>query len=207
MDEVDRMLAETPGQVHRTGSLRIAADDAELADCEEQFAAMQAAGLPVERYSGPEGRGLLFPHDAVFNPLARNRLLASRAIAAGARLFEDSVVTEIAAGQVASATGRVSARAIVVTSDAGLPELLPELADDIRPLGCRCWQRLRSPGCASGGRSTTVGASSTGSSWQMAGCCSAGSATGVVRESGAPMPSPVQKCSSSSVSSWSSIWG
>lgn len=134
MDEVDRMLAETPGQVHRTGSLRIAADDAELADCEEQFAAMQAAGLPVERYSGPEGRGLLFPHDAVFNPLARNRLLASRAIAAGARLFEDSVVTEIAAGQVASATGRVSARAIVVTSDAGLPELLPELADDIRPL-------------------------------------------------------------------------
>src|SRR5690625_7312774 len=101
MDEVDRMLAETPGQVHRTGSLRIAADDAELADCEEQFAAMQAAGLPVERYSGPEGRGLLFPHDAVFNPLARDRLLASRAIAPGAALFVDCCLTQQAESAVA----------------------------------------------------------------------------------------------------------
>ena len=130
--ELERISAETPEAVRRTGSLRIAIDDAELADCEAQREAMRVDGLPVERYEGPEGRGLLFPHDASFQPLLRCRILARDAIGAGARLFERSKATKIAPGEVLTARGRVRADRVIVAIDGGLERALPELAGRVR---------------------------------------------------------------------------
>ncbi|HEU4561691.1 MAG TPA: FAD-dependent oxidoreductase, partial [Longimicrobium sp.] len=78
MAEMDRIAAETPEAVRRVGSLRIAVDDGEMEDCRAQLAAMQADGLPVEWYEGPEGTGLLMRGDGGFNPLHRCRILAAR---------------------------------------------------------------------------------------------------------------------------------
>ena len=81
MAEMDRMTAETPQAIRRVGSLRIADDADELADCHAQLDMMRADGLPAEPYDGPEGRGILVPTDGAFNPLQRCRLLALRAVA------------------------------------------------------------------------------------------------------------------------------
>lgn len=130
--EMDRMTEETPTVIRRIGSLRIAASDEELADCELQFAEMRADGLPVERYLGHEGRGLLFPQDGVFNPLLRCRELATRASVGGARLHEASPVLAIEPGSVATAHGVVTAQQVVVAVDGGLARLVPELKDRVR---------------------------------------------------------------------------
>ena len=55
--ELERIAAETPAAVRRTGTLRIAVDDEEMADCEAQLAEMTLDGLPVERYDGGGGGG------------------------------------------------------------------------------------------------------------------------------------------------------
>lgn len=133
-DEITRMLHETPDFVRRTGSLRIADNAAELADCERQLDVMQAHGLPARRWSGPEGDGLLFPDDAVFNPLARVRELARRAVGQGARLFAHSPATLHADGSVWAPEGAVRARSVIVAVDGNLGKVLPELEGDVRPL-------------------------------------------------------------------------
>ncbi len=130
--EMDRMSAETPSVIRRTGSLRIAASSEELADCETQFERMRSDGLAVERYLGHEGRGLLFPGDGVFNPLRRCRELATRASVAGARLFEATTVLEVATGAVQTAQGTVRASHVVVAIDGGLTRIFPELASVAR---------------------------------------------------------------------------
>ena len=132
LDELDRIAAETPEAVRRTGSLRIAIDDEELADCEAQLAMMTADGLPVEHYAGWEGRGLLFPRDASFQPLLRCHQLATRAIANGAMLFENTPAVRIEADGVVTPRGRVRARATIVAVDGGLERVLPELASRVR---------------------------------------------------------------------------
>lgn len=125
-------LAAAGPTARRVGSLRIAADAAELADCDAQYAAMRDDGLPVERYMGPEGVGLLFPEDAVFNPLERCRRLARAASAAGAELFERSPVTDLSAGRVVTSNGAVECEAVVVAVDGRLTAVLPELAGEVR---------------------------------------------------------------------------
>ena len=63
--ELDRLAEQLgPDALRRAGSIRLAGlpggdEDrkAELADCARQEQAMRAAGLAVERYSGPLGRG------------------------------------------------------------------------------------------------------------------------------------------------------
>lgn len=132
LTEMDRMTAETPSLIRRVGSLRIAASDEELDDCEAQFVAMQRDGLPVEHYAGREGSGLLFPQDGVFNPLLRCRELATRASVAGARLHEASAATELSSGAVVTAQGTVRARHVVVAVDGGLTALFPELGAKVR---------------------------------------------------------------------------
>ncbi|HEU4697731.1 MAG TPA: FAD-dependent oxidoreductase, partial [Gemmatimonadales bacterium] len=135
--EVERMARETPAAVRRTGSLRIALSDAERADCARQLEAMRADALPVEPYEGPEGVGLLFPHDCALQPLRRCRTLAERAAATGARLFEHTAALgfdDAADGGVVvrTASGAVRCRAAVVAVDGGLERLLPELAARVR---------------------------------------------------------------------------
>lgn len=132
LDEMDRMTRETPAVIRRTGSLRIAASAAELVDCEAQFVAMTADGLPVERYHGTEGNGLLFPRDGVYNPLLRCRTLATSASVAGARLYEGSPALVIRPGEVVTSHGVVRTQQVVVAVDGGLSRLCPELAPRLR---------------------------------------------------------------------------
>lgn len=127
MVEIDRIAAETPEAVRRVGSLRIAASAEEEEDCRRQLEAMRADGLPAEAYDGPEGRGLYFPGDGAFQPLLRCRLLAERAAAAGARLFERSPALELLPGEVRTPRGRVRCAATLVAVDGRLASVLPEL--------------------------------------------------------------------------------
>jgi glycine/D-amino acid oxidase-like deaminating enzyme len=132
MVTIASMARQTPAAVRQVGSLRIVADEAEAADVELQLAAMRADGLPVERYDGPEGQGLLFPADAAFDPMARSRTLATRAAARGARLFEKSAARQIEPGSVRTDHGTVHARHVVVAVDGRLASVLPELAGRVR---------------------------------------------------------------------------
>ena len=132
LDELERIAGETPAVVRRTGSLRIAASTEEEADCERQLRAMQLDGLPVERYDGPEGRGLLSPRNAVFDPAARCRALATSATERGARLFGGTPAAQIEVGRVRTPNGDVRASRIVVAVDGKLERLLPELAPRVR---------------------------------------------------------------------------
>lgn len=130
--ELERVAAEVPALVRRTGSLRIAASAEELADCEAQRVAMEADGLPVERYAGPEGEGLLFPLDGVFHPLARCRELARRAIAVGARLHEGSHADRVKGDTVETPTGRVRCARVIVAVDGRLEHVVPALHGRVR---------------------------------------------------------------------------
>ena len=130
--EIDRMERETPDAIRRTGSLRIAVADEELDDCQTQLAAMRADGLPVEPYEGPEGKGLLFPADAAFDPGARCGGLAIDALRRGGQLFGDSRVVSIDDDLVTTTRGSVRARTIVVAVDGRLETILPELASRVR---------------------------------------------------------------------------
>jgi gamma-glutamylputrescine oxidase len=132
LEELDQIEAETPSLIARTGSLRIAESDEELADCDLQLDAMRADALPVERYEGAEGVGLLIPGDGTFQPLARCRALATRAAAMGARLFERSPVTHVDASGVRTERGFERAAQVVVAVDGCLERLLPELASRVR---------------------------------------------------------------------------
>ena len=132
MEEIARMCDETPEVIRRVGSLRIADTPDEEADCDAQLAAMRADGLPVERYRGPEGRGLLFPTDGAFQPLARCHALARLALAEGALLFERSPAVDVVHGGVVAPAGRVRARHVVVAVDGGLERLLPEFHGLVR---------------------------------------------------------------------------
>jgi gamma-glutamylputrescine oxidase len=130
--EIDRMVSTMPDIARRTGSLRIAMSDDELADCEVQLAAMQADHLQVQRYDGKEGRGLLIPTDGVFNPLARCRLLAQQVLQRGARLFENSPAVSFAKGLVRTPQGHIHCKHIVVAVDGKLEMLFPQLANRVR---------------------------------------------------------------------------
>ena len=132
-DALDAAEQAHPGAVRRVGSLRVSRSPAEDADVEAQHAAMREDGLPVERYEGPEGRGLLFPRDAAFHPLRRARGLAARAAAAGARLHGATAVRAVRAGAVVTDVGPVRAtRGVVVAVDGGLEQLVPSLHGRVR---------------------------------------------------------------------------
>ena len=114
------------------GSLRVSRSPEEDADCAEQLAGMRADGLPVEPYDGPEGRGLLFPDDAAFQPLVRARALAEQAAAAGAGLRRADV-TVVSGSAVSTTAGEVTARrGVLVAVDGGLEHLVPALRGRVR---------------------------------------------------------------------------
>ncbi len=132
-EALDATAAAHPDAVRRVGSLRVSRSPAEDGDVDAQFAAMREDGLPVERYEGPEGRGLLFPQDAAFHPLRRARELARRASAAGARLHGATPVAEVRPGAVSTDAGPVRAtRGVLVAVDGGLEQLVPALRGRVR---------------------------------------------------------------------------
>jgi gamma-glutamylputrescine oxidase len=132
LKQIVRMTAETPEAVRRTGSLRIAASEQEAADCDRHFDAMRSDALPVERYDGPEGQGLLFPADAAFDPARRCAMLAAQALELGAQLYSRSPAVELDGDTVITPRGRVRADRVVVAVDGRLESVLPELAPRVR---------------------------------------------------------------------------
>lgn len=130
--EMPRIADAAPGTVRPLGSCRVAADEWEIGDCRAQFDAMRADDLPVEWFENDDGIGLYFPHDAGFNPLARCRILATRAREEGARLFARTPVTRIDGTKVITANGTVHCGKVFVAIDGGLEVLLPELAGRVR---------------------------------------------------------------------------
>ena len=132
-DALDATEQAHPDAVRRVGSLRVSRSPAEDADVDVQYAAMREDGLPVERYDGPEGRGLLFPEDAAFHPLLRARGLAVRASAAGARLYGAAPVRAVEGRAVVTDAGPVRAtRGVLVAVDGGLEQLVPALQGRVR---------------------------------------------------------------------------
>ena len=130
--EIDRIATETPDAVRRTGSLRVATDDAEWADCLAQLAAMRAGGIAVEERHTPSGRGIFVPHDAVVHPVLRGRSLARMASERGVQLFEHTPALRFSTGKVTTPGGRISCHAIVIAVDGGLEEVVPSLAGRVR---------------------------------------------------------------------------
>lgn len=131
LQQLDLMQQLAPHLVQRRGSLRIISEPAEVEDVARQYEALRDDGLGVYRYSGPEGEGLLFPHDGAYNPLEFNRWQAQIRLGAGARLFERSAVLDLSPGKVETAQGSVAAPTVIVAVDGGLDRLLPELGDQV----------------------------------------------------------------------------
>lgn len=127
-----KQLAHTDPSFRHTGSLRIASDATEYADCLAQYEMMRTDNLAVELYAGPEGQGLLFPDDGVFQPLERVRRLARTVSAAGAKLYERSRVTQVRTGEVNVGAHRIHAEHIIVAVDGALERIFPQLSNDVR---------------------------------------------------------------------------
>jgi gamma-glutamylputrescine oxidase len=132
LEEIERMTLQTPDAIRRVGSLRIASDAQELADCQVQLEALIQDGFAASSYTGSEGRGVLIPTDGAMNPLQRCRTLALQALEAGARLFEGSRVSAIEPGAAHGENFQVRADRIVVCVDGKLETIFPALTPRVR---------------------------------------------------------------------------
>jgi gamma-glutamylputrescine oxidase len=130
--EIERQAEEMPAIVRMTGSLRIAADAAELADCAKHRAALRYCGFAAESYRGPEGEGLLLPTDGVIQPMHRVRAIAQRLRQREILLYENSPVRKIVPGSVVTDRGTVFCDTVIVAVDGRLERIFPGLAGRIR---------------------------------------------------------------------------
>ncbi len=130
LNELDVLMAQPDSR--RTGSLRIAASDEELAHIGSEIDALRMDGFPVEEYSGPEGDGALFPSDGVCNPMARCRAFAGGLLDEGALMFEQSRVTGVSPNRVETAGGRLNADHVVVAVDGRLESMFPQLEGRVK---------------------------------------------------------------------------
>lgn len=130
--EILRQAEERPGTVRVTGSLRIAADAAELVECEKHLAALRYCGFAAESYAGPEGRGLLLPTDGVTQPLHRVRAIARHLRQREVLLYENSPVRKIVPGSVVTEAGTVFCDTVIVAVDGRLEAIFPELTGRVR---------------------------------------------------------------------------
>ncbi|UXI69902.1 NAD(P)/FAD-dependent oxidoreductase [Tahibacter amnicola] len=123
--------AGVPG-VRQTGSLRLAADAAERADCTRQLDAMYRDGLAAQLYEGPEGVGVLVPEDGAFDPAERWNHLAALVQRRGARLYGRTPALSVETGRVVTPAGVIVADRILIAVDGGLEHLLTRLAGEVR---------------------------------------------------------------------------
>lgn len=131
--ERDRLVASDPEVVRVTGSLRVAADVAEARDLDAMATAMADDALPVERLDSEWGPALLFPGDAVCNPIERCRRLAAALVTAGATLANDTTALRIETGRVVTERATITAPTVLVCVDGGLGKIVPSLASRVRP--------------------------------------------------------------------------
>lgn len=130
--EIKRQAEEMPDNVRITGSLRLAADAAEKADCAKHLAALRYCGFAAEPYAGPEGEGILLPTDGVMQPLRRVRAIARKLRQRDALLYENSPVRKIVPGSVVTDKGTVFCEHVIVAVDGRLEKIFPELSPRVR---------------------------------------------------------------------------
>lgn len=126
------LLAQHEPLFRQSGSIRIAADADEYADCVAQYECMRRDGLAVEWYDGNEGKGILFPHDGVFQPLLRVRRMARAMHDSGVRIFERTPAHVVAPGVVHANGSIIRCRTVIVAVDGRLEQLLPTLQNQVR---------------------------------------------------------------------------
>jgi len=129
--ELDRIMT-TQQTTARVGSLRIADDDAELADIGDELSALRAHGFESHPYDGPEGEGLLLPADGSCNPMRRCRGMVADLVSGGASLYERTRAVEIGNGRVETEGGVIEADQIVVAVDGRLELVFPRLQGQVR---------------------------------------------------------------------------
>lgn len=130
--ELDRLAdALGPDIVRRVGSIRLADDAAELADCAAHEAALREHGIAVERYDGELGQGLFLPDDAAMNP-ARRAIGLATALGGRAALHEHTPVSAVQSKQVITEHGVVSAGLVIVAVDGRLDVVVPQLRGRVR---------------------------------------------------------------------------
>jgi glycine/D-amino acid oxidase-like deaminating enzyme len=130
--ELDRLAdALGPDVIRRVGSIRLADDAAELADCAAHEAALREYGIAVERYDGELGQGLFLPDDAAMNP-ARRAVGLAAAVVGRASLHEHTPVSTVDSKRVLTEHGMISAGIVIVAVDGRLDVLLPELRERVR---------------------------------------------------------------------------
>ena len=125
-------LAELAGDAFRpTGSLRLAADDEERAELDEEHEALRADGFAVEwrdelepPLAGRYPAALFHPGDGVLQPARLVRRLAARAAEAGVEIREGTRVETI---------GETGAETVVVATDGYPSGLLGELEGLVVP--------------------------------------------------------------------------
>jgi gamma-glutamylputrescine oxidase len=132
LEEMDRMAGQLPGNVRRSGIVRIATSPEEHLDCLQQRDAMIADGLRAEEYSGPLGRGVFVPDGGSFQPVEHCQSLARRAVGAGALLFEHTRALSFTRSEVVTPLGRIRCSGVVVAVDGRLEILVPELMGAVR---------------------------------------------------------------------------
>jgi glycine/D-amino acid oxidase-like deaminating enzyme len=120
LEEIDRMISETPAVISRVGSIRRPASTDEREDIEKQYQALVDDGFPAERLGDGS---ILMPTDGSFHPLGRVRMLAAEARQAGATLVENANVENLAA---------LDADRVIVAVDGGLERIVPELSNRVR---------------------------------------------------------------------------
>lgn len=130
--EIQRQAEEMPEIIRLTGSLRIAADAAERADCAKHLAALRYCGFAAEPYVGPEGEGILLPTDGVMQPLRRVRAIARKLRQRDALLYEGSPVRKMVPGSVITDKGTVFCDTVIVAVDGRLEQVFPELSPRVR---------------------------------------------------------------------------
>jgi gamma-glutamylputrescine oxidase len=129
---LDRMADLAGDAFRRVGSLKLAADEAELAELRAEYEALGKDGFDVEWVDdlGPQlarldPAGLRHPTDGALQPARWVRRLAAEAAAAGAELAELSRVESL---------DELDAEQVVIATDGYTDGLLPSLDSAIRPV-------------------------------------------------------------------------
>ena len=128
LDEIERLAGDA---LNRVGSLRLAADEAELDDLRAETAALAADGFEVEALellapalAGLFAGGLRHPGDGALQPARWVRRLAAHAAGAGVEIREHAPVASLA---------ELDAPHVVIATDGYTHGLVPELDAAIRP--------------------------------------------------------------------------
>jgi gamma-glutamylputrescine oxidase len=146
-EEIYALAAELGAEdaVRRVGCLRVSASEDEAEHVRRHAAALRDDGFPAELLERDElpaslqtsaYNACLTDHDGALHPARWIRALAADGERAGARIHEGSdaevPVAAPAEGPVATGSGSVRARHVIVAADGALPALVPHYAGRVR---------------------------------------------------------------------------